>query len=68
MKIFKIDEKNTLITVQAQMDRVESLVYKTDIFNGPHEAEIQGIQKQKDGTWCVFYTVYIDYDNDFMDD
>ena len=68
-KVLRIDEKTETITIKAQSDSMaERLAYRTHVFNQCHETELTDIRKQKDGTYLVFYTMYIDYDNDFMDD
>ena len=68
-KVLRIDEKTETITIKAQSDSMaERVAYRTHVFNQCHETELTDIRKQKDGTYLVFYTMYIDYDNDFMDD
>lgn len=68
-KVLKIDEKNERITVQAESEVIaEKLAYKTHVFTQAHECEMGDIQKEKDGTYTIFYVMYIDYDSDFMDD
>jgi hypothetical protein len=68
-KVLKIDEKNETITIQAQSEvMAERLAYRTHVFNTAHETELTDIVLEKNGNYSVHYTMYIDYDNDFMGD
>jgi len=65
--IKKIDEKNEYILVHAADElEAEKAVYKTSIFKSIHEAEITQVQEQDNNIFCFHYTIYVDYDNDFM--
>jgi len=66
-KVLRIDEKTETITIQAQSEvMAERLAYRTHVFNQHHETELTDIVLEKSGNYSVHYTMYIDYDNDFM--
>ena len=66
-KVLRIDEKTETITIQAQSEAMaERLAYRTHVFNQAHETELTDIVLEKNGNYSVHYTMYIDYDNDFM--
>jgi len=68
-RIIEHDQGNEYFLVRAMTyEKAEKHLMKHELFNGPHEVEITQIEVAKldSNEFYIHYTMYIDYDNDFM--